>query len=374
MEDSKIKVLLCSPFGKTPGAGGINRWTEHIINYYQSLNSNNVFINLLPISRSVFVNINSPLLFKIKTGLKDYYHIVKKYKKKLSVNKYNVVHLVSSASISLTKDLLMIRIAKRRGLKTIVHFHFGRIPDLAIKKNWEWRLLTKVVRNADKVIVIDKRSYDTLISVGFTNVCNLPNPISPTVVSFVKENADRIIREHNTVLFAGHVVKTKGVFELVEACKTIPDVKLKIAGTLFPGIKEELLQLADKEGDNSWVEIYGTLPYNEVLTEMLKCSVFVLPTYTEGFPNVILESMACGCSIVTTPVGAIPEMLDIEHGDKFGLCVPPQNVEELSFAIQRMLSDKTYAETCGLNARKRVNDLYSMDVVWKQLESIWLSA
>ena len=106
---------------------------------------------------------------------------------------------------------------------------------------------------------------------------------------------------------------------------------------------------------------------------MMSAGVFVLPTYTEGFPNVIIESMACGCPIVTTDVGAIPEMLDIEHGFSYGICVKPKDVEGLKNAVEKMLNDRDYALQCGKNAQLRVQEQYAMSVVWNQLTSIWTS-
>jgi glycosyltransferase involved in cell wall biosynthesis len=198
----------------------------------------------------------------------------------------------------------------------------------------------------------------------------IPNPLSPQVVNIAASNIG-VSRDNRSVLFVGHVYKTKGVYELVEACSHIPNISLKLVGKYECSIKEELEMLASKSDTNSWIEFTGNLPFDKVIDEMLRCGVFVLPTYTEGFPNVILESMACACPIVTTNVGAIPEMLDIDKGDYCGKCVEPRQVVQLQDAIQEMIDNRKYAEECGRNAQLRVNEYYSMPVVYKQLEHLW---
>ena len=104
---------------------------------------------------------------------------------------------------------------------------------------------------------------------------------------------------------------------------------------------------------------------------MCQCDVFVLPTYTEGFPNVILESMACGCAIVATPVGAIPEMLEEENNNHYGVMVEPRNVEQLKAGIEKMLSDVDFKNECRANVQQRVIERYNIDSVWRQMTGIW---
>ncbi len=360
-----MKILLASPYGKIPG--GIARWTRHIIKYYEEKGKSDCEMDLLPMGRSTFVNTHSSLFFRIKSALKDYSVILKEYKQQLQSKQYDVVHIVSSASISLLKDLYLLRLAKKSKSKSIVHFRFGRIPQLKIQNNWEWKLLCKVTRMADRVVVIDSISYKALRDFGFENVEFLPNPVSPQVVDIVEKNKE-IVRENRTLLFVGHVVKTKGVIELVEACKGIDNIKLRIVGTVTDEMRSELLTLTD---NSEWMKIVGEKPYEEVIKEMLHCDLFVLPTYTEGFPNVILESMACGCAIVTTPVGAIPEMLEVENGRQYGVFVEPQKVEPLRTAIIDMLDNDALKRECRDNVQKRVIERYNMNAVWSMLIKIW---
>lgn len=365
----KIKVLLASPYGGVPG--GITRWTEHVINFYNNKRISAYELDLLPLGRSTFVNINSPLWYRLKSAIKDYRVILKNYKAKIERNNYDIMHLCSSASISLIKDLYMLSMAKKHGLKTILHFHFGRIPDLFALKNWEYKLLVRALALADKVIVIDNKSHETLTRAGYKNIEFLPNPLTPAISTIIRENTS-IVRQERKIVFAGHVIPTKGVFELVEACKQIPDIKVRMLGFVSDEMRTQLRQAAG-ENSETWLDIAGEQSYDATIKEMLSAGVFVLPTYTEGFPNVILESMACACPIVTTDVGAIPEMLDIAHGFNNGICVKPKDIEGLKTAIEKMLNQRDYALQCGLNARKRVAEQYSMPIVWDKLTSIWKS-
>lgn len=368
-KDNKTRVLLCSP---PPGSsGGISRWTEHILNYYDKHEKKHLDVTFFPMPRKHFVAYVSKLK-RVLFGVDDYIRIYRNYKQIIKNEKPDISHIVSSGSLGLFKDILLINASARKNIQTVVHFHFGRIPELCIKRNWEYKLLCKVLRIANRVIVIDKQSFDALQDKGFTNIDLLPNPLAPSVIKYVEANENAIVKEDRKIVFIGQVLKTKGVFELLEACKTIPNIKLRMLGYVNDEMKNELLNTLDAE-NNSWIEICGNQDYNVVLNEMLSAGVFVLPTYTEGFPNVILESMACSCPIVTTNVGAIPEMLDIENGFHNGITVEPKDVDGLRQAILKMLNDREYALECGVNAQTRVNKLYSMSKVWSQLEAIWTS-
>ncbi len=359
-----MKVLFAAPSKGVQG--GMTRWTQHIIKFYEQTYSG-IDLQLLDLGRCDFVNINMPLYKRIFKSLNDYTKIFKKYIQLINRQHFDIVHIASSASISLLKDYLMVSMAKRHHIKSIVHFHFGRIPELARKNNWEWKLLIKVAKKADGIIVLDKSSYNTLLSIGINNVSIVPNPISPQVLDIINTNDD-IKRKPNTLLFTGHVVKTKGIFELIKACQDIPNIKLKVVGLITDDVRNEIKHLI---GTPQWIEICGEIQYENVIKEMMTCDIFVLPTYTEGFPNVILEAMAAGCAIITTPVGAIPQMLEEDKNGKYGLLVNVRDTENLKNNIVRLLTDECLKQELRTNAHNRVNERYNINSVWKQLTNIW---
>lgn len=364
-----MKVLLCTPFSNDPQfvQGGIVVWAQNIVDYYHSL-STDLLLKIVPFDRKVKNAKNAGMLNRVWSGISEYKTAVKKTRKQLKKENYDVLHLCTSASISLAKDYFVLKIAKRNGVKTVIHFHFGRIPELVQQNNWEWKLLQKIVKLADAAVTIDRKSFNALQEYGFKNVHYLPNPLSRSIIQQISFEAATTEREERKLCFVGHVIPTKGVFELVEACKEITGIKMHVVGKVTPEVRSQMEQIANG-GD--WLVFEGEVNHQKVIHVMLTSSVFVLPTYTEGFPNVILESMACGCAIATTPVGAIPEMLDMSSDKPCGLCCEPKDEEGLRHNIQYFLDHPNEAREYGNRAVKRVNEMYAMPKVWEQTVEIW---
>lgn len=360
-----MKVLLAAPFNE---AGGIARWTGHILKYWEEYGRKDVEIILLKEPKPLFKSFNNKsLIRRVVSGIYTYSLYCLYEYRFFRKEECDILHICTSASLGLYKDVLMISIAKWFHKKAIVHFRFGRIPELFEQLNWEYKMLDKVIKKADLTITIDTSSFNTLKSNGYKRITNIPNPISPDVIRLVQKEGPKE-REDRLVLFVGQCYKEKGIYELIDACRGIDNIVVRFVGSINDSTREEMTKRA-KGMDG--VEIIGNLSYDEVIRQMLSCAVFVLPTYSEGFPNVILESMACGCPIVTTDVGAIPEMLDIEKGSTNGICVKPRDVEALRTAICKMLDDHDFARQCGENAKRRVNQLYSMPQVWTNLVDTW---
>ena len=229
----------------------------------------------------------------------------------------------------------------------------------------------RIVRNADVNIVLDEKSMCSLQKEGCKHVFYIPNPMTSAIcdatkdIDIVSANA---IRTQGEVLFVGHVIPTKGVFELVECCTDNMEVKkLILVGPVLPDMKDRIIELSKKRSAENWLEFKGELCREEVYSYYRSCALFCLPSYTEGFPYVILEAMAFGCPIVATDVGAIAEMLQ----DESGMVIAPRDKVALGKAIRKMLMDKGLRDALGANAFARVMTVYSNDVIFKKYESLW---
>lgn len=368
----RIKVLLVSPYSKT-GVGGIGTWTKLMLDYCEERDDIYLFFQNTASKfdkRSSLKNTFSHLYI----GCLDSFSIIRKLVANMFKYKPDVVHYTSSAGLGLYKDIVVVYIVRYLFRKSIIiHWRFGRIPELGVQRNKEWTLLKIVVRKATASIVIDENSLNTLRKEGFTNVINIPNPISGQLEILSRNlNLEELHnqREKGTVLYVGHVLKTKGITELIEATKDNPLVsKLIVIGPFFDEtFKRELQELAiitPQKAD--WISWEGELEREKVFGYYKKCAVFCLPSYTEGFPNSVMEAMAFACPIVATKVGAIPEMLS----DGCGLLTEVQAVEQLQESIDKVLSNQKIAKEMGERAHDRVLERYTIDVAYKRYYEIW---
>ncbi len=346
--------------------GGITKWTKYILDYSTS---NNTGIELEQYYPPTKVACEGISIKRVWRGVQSYMPLLRGLIEKLKQQRYEVVHFSTSASFSLIRDILTVKIAQKYGAKTVIHFHFGRIPQIFQARNWEYRMIDILIKMTDMVMVMDKASFNTLREAGYKNISLIPNPLSTEVAEMIERNKT-VMREPRKLVFAGHVIKTKGILELVSACKNISNINLEIYGRIYDEMYQALIAEAG-QNHHKWLSIKGECQLEEVIKAMLSAGIFVLPSHSEGFPNVIIESMACGCPIVATPVGAIPEMLAINGVNKCGICVPIQNVKALEEAITEMLENSSLAKEYGNNAKCRVEKEYAIASVWSKMSEVW---
>lgn len=108
----------------------------------------------------------------------------------------------------------------------------------------------------------------------------------------------------------------------------------------------------------------------DVVPWLQACDAFVLPsTAIEGAPQALMQAMACGLPVVTTPMGAIPEL--VQDGVT-GLFVPPGDTQELVEALYRIQRDKIFAAGLGNAARKFAETKCTMTAMLDSMENIFL--
>jgi teichuronic acid biosynthesis glycosyltransferase TuaC len=142
------------------------------------------------------------------------------------------------------------------------------------------------------------------------------------------------------VVYVGRLVAEKGLRELVGAMRDLverrPGIELAMIGT--GPLHDELAAEAARQ-TSLRIHLPGAQPPDAVARWMTASNVFALPSYSEGYPNVLVEALACGRPIVATPVGGIPEIVDAGSG----ILVAPRDVDALARGLAQAL-DRTWNE------------------------------
>ena len=134
------------------------------------------------------------------------------------------------------------------------------------------------------------------------------------------------------VVYVGRLVRDKGLGELLAAFATLaprhPELSLALVGD--GAARAECAAAAARIGPQ--VRLAGARPLDEIPTWLGAADLFVLPSWYEGTPNVLLEALACGRRAVASDVGGIPDVLD---SPVLGERVPPRDAAALAAAIER---------------------------------------
>ena len=228
------------------------------------------------------------------------------------------------------------------------------------------RIIFKQV--ADYYITITKQMERDLTELGITTnrIIYLPNSID--VNSFYPKGE----KEDNLLLYLGRIVPVKGLHVLLESLRYIKQsTHLVIVGPIgdfkyYQSIKEHI-ERENRKGKHK-ITYLGTVPQPELMKIYQKSSIFILPSFWEAFPVVILEALSCETPVITTPVGGNPEVI---RNFENGILVPVNNPLKLAEAINFMLDNKDNRTKMGQKGRELVTKNFSVEVIAKRLRKIY---
>jgi glycosyltransferase involved in cell wall biosynthesis len=279
-------------------------------------------------------------------------------------NRPDVIHLTTSGHLAVMRDLAVILTGLLFFKKTIYHIRFGRIPDISATKTWEWRFFRRAANLAACIVAIDRKTFHTLHdALPGKTVRLISNCIEPA--NLPDTNRPKPQRNELVVIFLGWAIRAKGLDELIQAWTTLdnPHASLEIYGPFEEKYKSKLWEMYHPLN----VHFHGNTEHPIVMNALRDADVFVLPSHTEGFPNVVLEAMMLETPVIATEVGAIPEML----ADERGLLIPPKNVPALVDALTCFMRDEKLRTRYAANAKAYAMEHYTIESVFQQLFQIW---
>ncbi len=271
-------------------------------------------------------------------------------------------------------DVIGFLTSKLTKVRLVSTYH-GWWPDTLKLKFYDF-IDTSILKFFDRVVAVSSQIYGNLVKrkINPSKLEVIQNGID---VSHFDMKAERegvrkelgIKKEDFVIGSVGRLSSEKGITYLLEAASKIKvkkrDVSFVIVGE--GDVKNNLIDYAKELNISDKVIFTG---YREDVDKIFSVlDVFVMPSLTEGLPLALLEAMAAGKPVVASNVGGIPTV--IEHG-KTGILVESRNVAEIEKAILNLVNDRHYSDALAENARKFVENNFSITATTKRYEELYI--
>ncbi len=336
-----MRILIISP--TQSGIGGI---AQHIsgLSCYLQQNRNSVDI----------ISSENTFTIPIK-GLKNPSFMISSFLKSKFMKDYDIVHAHNIPSAYAMKNVSGKKILTLHGVysKQIDLLHgktSGNVTSYIEKNALKW---------ADAITVISKEAYNFYKKLGF-DVHHIPNAID---ITKIPNEGKKLVPKQ--IIFVGRLSKEKGIIQLLNTVKNLPDdVTLLILGS---GPLKDLVLKAEQKFKN--LQYLGYKPKEETLKLIKGSDLLIQPSLVEGISSTLLESMACKTPIIASNVLGNQEL--ITHNEN-GILVDPNNTELIVHNILDLLANK---EKCSKFVQNSSNLIlnYTWEKVGKSYYELYQS-
>lgn len=293
----------------------------------------------------------------------------KDWKKLLLENRSAQIHYnMPLMGAAIIRDFLLLQVAHSMGLPIVLHIHGGRLMN---NRNRPWiinKILNLLFGWAKHIIVlsdVEKQIIEEDFHVK--NVHSLPNCIDLSEARVF--NRKRDLSKPLSLLYLGRIEKNKGIDYILEATKHLKnegvDFVLNFAGMeenegeYIPTFQQEL-------GDRF---IYQGVVYGQLKTDLLKsCEVFLLPSFYEGLPMSLIETMSFGMVPIVTKVGSISTIV---NDNKNGLFINVKDANDIVMKIKLLLSNNGLLNDLSINAKNRVLEIFDDKAYIEKLNTLY---
>jgi glycosyltransferase involved in cell wall biosynthesis len=209
------------------------------------------------------------------------------------------------------------------------------------------RLLALSCSRSDRVLCLNRQEADYLVKNSWQRASKVVVVPKGVPREFFLSRTYAPVARH--LLFVGQWREMKGVHYLAEAFSLLarerPELKLWCVGTL---LGEESVLATFPSDVRSQVVVRPRVGREELIEIYREADIFLFPTLSEGFGNVLFEAMATALPVITTPVGAARDYLE---SDVNGLLVPARDVGALAGSVLRLIDDVALRARLGRQAQ-----------------------
>ncbi|KTG26712.1 glycosyltransferase family 4 protein [Haloferax profundi] len=266
----------------------------------------------------------------------------------------DIVHVHSSHTYSFYRSAFFVLFsAYVWRVPVVLHIHGSSFDEFLDTDSLVVRRLQSLVFDTVDDVIVLSEYWRGLVArrADSDKVHVMANAVEPA------EYAPTFEADSVHIVFVSNLIERKGIGELldaIEALESMPNLSFEVSIGGRGPFAERAEAVAEAYEN---VEYLGFLSEEEKRDLLSRGTVFVLPTYAEGLPIAMLEGMAGGNAIVTTPVGSIPEVIS----DERGILVTPGDAEELTQALVRLVSNPELAVQMGRRNRELIEERYSWE-------------
>jgi glycosyltransferase involved in cell wall biosynthesis len=269
-------------------------------------------------------------------------------------------------------------LARKNGVPYIVSAH-GMLEPWALRnKRWKKSIYAAITERSTLARAVCLRALtrdeaENYRQFGLSNsVAIVPNGVAVRRVGqelFLNRSPE--LRGRRVVLYLGRIHQKKGPDILVRAwqrvAKQFPDAQLVIAGPDSGGAEAMIQRLASQSGVSDQITFTGHLAGDAKWSALAACTLFVLPSHSEGFSVAVLEALGCGKPVMISPQCHFPEVAE----RRCGWIVEPA-CELLAAALANGLQtpDRELQEM-GERGQALVSERYCWDAIGRQMAEVY---
>ena len=348
MDSKKINVLMCG--SDLSVKGGMVTVVKNYLEYKQW---EEFKIHYLP------THIEKGKLYGV-------FYFAKAYLKILYLlfrDKIDLAYLHTSERGSVYRKVIIARTLKRFGVPVVLHHHGAEFEDFFKGlSNRKKNFVKKGLEIVDVNIVLSKL------------LVNMITNKAPKAKVFVLYNSVFVDVNHynndgDKILFLGRLGERKGIYDLLEAIRILddkihPKYRFLLCGD---GEIDKVKDLIKQKAICHRIEYVGWINQAQKKEVYKNVILNVLPSYNEGLPMTILETMAYGIPNISTNISSIPEVIDDQIN---GFLILPGDIDDLAYKIRSLIEDESLRSDFSNAAYKKIKESFSIDNNMENLKTL----